>query len=185
MFPEGLRMTFPAKFAFIRPIWFVAVLGVAFAVPIATMTVSVEIMAVGAIMSVWLVLLPLAWAYGIYTASRVARPDSGPGRDFVFYLAGLGIVLLPVIFVGSITLRNFADGPMTVVGLVWFANLGCVIASLWLASAALVTFEKGEPKPPFHKVAGTFLLMVYWVIGVWVMQGRLKALRHQLAAAPE
>jgi|TARA_R100000149_G_scaffold25276_3_gene9545 hypothetical protein len=38
---------------------------------------------------------------------------------------------------------------------------------------------------PFHKVAGTFLLMVYWVIGVWVMQGRLKALRHKLEAAPE
>jgi len=27
--------------------------------------------------------------------------------------------------------------------------------------------------------------MVYWVIGVWVMQGRLKALRHKLEAAPE
>lgn len=178
-------MTFPAKLAFIRPIWFVAVLVVAFAVPIATMTLSVEIMAVGAIMSVWLALLPLAWVYGVYTASRLARPDSGPGRDFVFYLAGLGIVLLPLIFAGSIALGNFADGPMTAVGLVWFATLGCLIVSLWLASAALVAFEEGEPKPPFHKVAGTFLLMVYWPIGAWVMQGRLKALRHQLEASPE
>lgn len=175
-------MTFPAKFAFIHPIWFVAILGVAFAVPIATMTVSVEIMAVGAIMSMWLALLPLAWIYGIYTASRLARPDSGPGRDFVFYLAGLGIVLLPVIFVGSIALGNFADGPMTVVGLVWFATFGCLIASLWLASAALVAFEEGV-SAPFHKVVGACLLMVYWVIGVWVMQGRLKALRHKLVAA--
>jgi len=179
-------MTFPAEFAFIRPIWFVAVLGVAFfAVPIATMTVSVEIMAVGAIMSVWLALLPLAWIYGIYTASRLARPDSGPGRDFVFYLAGLGIVLLPVIFVGSIALGNFADGPMTVVGLLWFATFVCLIASLWLASAALVASEEDEPKPPFLKVVGTFLLMAYWIIGVWVMQGRLKALRQELAGAPE
>ncbi len=178
-------MTFPAKFAFIRPVWFVAIMGVAFAMPIATMTVSVEIMAIGAIMSMWLALLPLAWIYGIYTASRLTRPNSGPGRDFVFYLAGLGIVLLPVIFVGNIALGNFADGPMTVVGLVWFATFGCLIASLWLASAALVAFEKGEPKPPFQKVAGTFLLMVYWIIGVWVMQGRLNALRHQLTVAPE
>jgi hypothetical protein len=178
-------MTFPAKLAFIRPIWFVAILVVAFAVPIATMTVSVEIMAIGAIMSMWLALLPLAWIYGIYTASRLARPDSGPGRDFVFYLAGLGIVLLPVIFVGTITLGNFADGPMTVVGLLWFATFGCLVASMWLASAALVAFEEGVSGTPFYKVAGTFLLMVYWVIGVWVMQDRLKALRHKLEAAPE
>lgn len=185
MFAEGLRMTFSANFAFIRPIWFVAVLGVAFAVPIVTMTASVEIMAVGAITSVWLVLLPLAWIYGIYTASRLARPDSGPGRDFVFYLSGLGIVLLPLILVGIIAFGNFADGPMTVFGLVWFATFGCVTASLWLASAALVDFEEGVSGAPFHKVVGTFLLMVYWIIGVWVMQGRLKALRHKLEAAAE
>ncbi len=175
-------MTFPAKLAFIRPIWLVAVLGVAFAVPIATMTVSVEVMAVGAIMSMWMALLPLAWIYGIYAASRLARPDRRPGRDFVFYLSGLGIVLTPVTFLSSIALGSIGEASMMVAGLVWFATFVCLVISLWLASAALVAFEEDEAKPPFHKVVGTFLLMVYWVIGVWVMQGRLKALRHKLVA---
>jgi len=183
MFPESLRMTFPAKFAFIHPIWFVAVLVVAFAVPIATFNASAEVQIMGALMSIWAVLLPLAWAYGIYAVSRRLTDTGRADRDWIFYVAGLGVLILPPVTIASDAMGSIGAVPAAVAGYLGFAVVGSYFVSLWLASAALVAFEEDEPKPPFHKVVGTFLLMVYWVIGVWVMQGRLKALRNKLEAA--
>lgn len=178
-------MTFPAKFAFIHPLWFMVALIVVFAVPVVMMDASVEVLMIGALMSTWAILLPLAWAFGIYTASTHLTGSGSAVRDWIFYAAGLGVLILPPVTIASDALGSAGTVPAAVAGYLGFAVVGSYFVSLWLGSAALVAFEEDEAKPPFHKVVGTFLLMFYWPIGAWVMQGRLKALRHKLAAAPE
>lgn len=176
-------MTYPSNLAFIRPIWFLVALIVAFAMPVVMMNASLEMLMIGALMSTWAIMLPLAWAFGIYTASTHLTDSGSAVRDWIFYVAGLGVLILPPVTIASDALGSAGTVPGAVAGYLGFAAAGSYFVSLWLGSAALVAFEEGEPKPPFHKVAGTFLLMFYWVIGVWVMQGRLKALRHKLEAA--
>ncbi|MBU2167131.1 MAG: hypothetical protein KKF88_04770 [Alphaproteobacteria bacterium] len=177
-------MTFPAKLAFIQPLWFLVALVPAFAVPVVMIDASVEVLMIGALISTWAILLPLGWACGIYAASRHLAANGSAGRTWIFYVAGIGVLILPPVIIASDAMGSIGAVPAAVAGYLGFAVVGSYFVCLWLGSAALVAFEEGEPKPPFHKVAGTFFLMVYWVIGVWVMQGRLKALRHKLEAAP-
>ena len=177
-------MTFPAKLAFIHPLWFMVATIVAFAMPVVMMNASIEVLMIGALMSTWAILLPLAWAFGIYTASTHLTGSGSAVRDWIFYVAGLGVLILPPVMIASDAMGSIGAVPAAVAGCLGFVAAGSYFVSLWLGSAALVAFKEDEAKPPFHKVVGTFLLMFYWVIGVWVMQGRLKALRHKLEAAP-
>ena len=176
-------MTFPMKFAFIHPIWFVVLGLVAFVAPVFTMNADIGAMVAMAFMTVWVLLLPLGWAHGIYRGSRSALARVGPvgaSRDWVFWIAEIGVVCIPILALSS----NVLDGgAMENVFAVITVGLATVyFASLWLASAALVASEDRKPKVAAHRVVGTFLLMVYWMIGAWVMQRRLRTMRDTIAA---
>lgn len=178
-------MTFGTKLAFIHPILFLVLAVVAFVAPLVTMNADTVVMVAMAFMTIWVLLLPLGWAYGIYRGSRSALAKTGAGgaaRDWVFCMAGIGVVCTPLLGLA----RNLVEGSGGALGdlfdLAAVAVLASYFASLWLASASLVAFEDGTSKIAIHKAVGTFLLMVYWMIGAWVMQRRLKALREALPA---
>ena len=101
----------------------------------------------------------------------------GASREWIFYVAEIGVICIPAFAIGS-NAANGSGGVLEgVFGIVTFALVLSYFASLWLASAALVASEHGMPKIAVHKAVGTFLLMVYWMIGAWVLGRRLKALR--------
>ncbi len=95
-------------------------------------------------------------------------------------IAEAGVVCLPILGLGSILVDGSGRAAGGVFGLFMFVLIASYFTSLWLASAALVAFEDGMPKIASHKVVGTFLLMVYWMIGAWVMQLRLKTMRDAI-----
>lgn len=176
-------MTFPTKLAFIHPIWFLVLTVVAFVAPLFDMNADSGVIIARALMTVWLLLLPLGWAYGIYLGSRAALARIGAvsaGRDWVFQVAGIGLVGFPILGFAGILVEAYGGVQEGFFGLVMFVVIASYFASLWLASAALVAFEDGTPKIASHKVVGTFLLMAYWIIGAWVMHGRLKRLREAI-----
>ena len=176
-------MTFPTKLAFIHPIWFLVITAVAFVAPAFTMNADTGVMVAIAFLTVWALLLPLGWAHGIYRGSRSALAKTGAvgaSRDWVFYIAEIGVICVPILGLGSNLVEGSSGAMEGVFGLVGFALVASYFASLWLSSAALVAFEDRTPKVAIHKVVGTFLLMVYWMIGAWVMQRRLKALREAI-----
>ncbi len=176
-------MTFPTKLAFIHPIWFLVLMVVVFVAPVFTMNAGSGAIVGVAFMTLWASLLPLGWAHGIYRGSRsvlAAKGAAGPSRDWVFYIAEIGCLSFPVLGLGSYIVEGFGGVLEGVLSLALLALVPSYFVSLWLASAALVASEGGTPKIAAHKVVGTFLLMVYWVIGAWVMQRRLKALRNSI-----
>ena len=176
-------MTFPTKLAFIHPFWFVLLTVVAFVAPIFTMSADTGAMVAMAFMTVWVVLVPLGWAHGIYRGSRSALAKSGavgPSRDWVFYTAEAGVGCFPLLGLGTNLVKGSGRALESGFGVVIFAVVASYFASLWLASAALVASEDRTPKIETHKVVGTFLLMVYWMIGAWVMQPRLKTMREAI-----
>ncbi|WP_332656988.1 hypothetical protein [Brevundimonas sp.] len=176
-------MTFPTKFAFIHPIWFVLLGLIALIAPVFTMSADIGAMVAMAFMTVWVLLLPLGWAHGIYRGSRSALAMIGPvgtSRDWVFWVAEVGVVCVPILALSS----NVLDGGTTerVFAVVTVALAALYFVSLWLASAALVASEDRTPKVAAHRVVGTFLLMVYWMIGAWAMRRRLRTMRGTIAA---
>lgn len=176
-------MTLPTKLAFIHPIWFAVLTVVAFVGPAFTMNADIGVMVAMAFMTVWALLLPLGWAHGIYRGSRTALAMNsavGRSRDWVFYLAEVGAICVPILAMGSNAVQGSGGALEGVFVVIMFAYVASYFTSLWLASAALVAYEDGVPKIAFHKVVGTFLLMFYWMIGAWVMQRRLKALREAI-----
>ena len=179
-------MTLPTKLAFIHPIWFLGLTVVAFVAPLFTMNADTGVMTAMALVTGSAVLLPLGWAYGIYVGSRAALAGTGAvgaGRDWVFYIAGIGVVCLPILGIAGLIVESPGEVQEGYLVPVMFAVIASYFASLWLASAALVAFDDGTPKAAIHKVVGTFLLMVYWMIGAWVMQGRLKRLREAITVS--
>ena len=173
-------MTLPIKLAFIHPIWFVALAATVFVAPALTLNGGTGTMIAVAMLSVCGLLLPLGWAHGIYRGSRLVLAQTkavGTSRDWIFYIAEIGVICVPVLAFGS----NAAKGSGGVVeglfGFVAFVLIFSYFTSLWLASTALVASEEGTPKVAAHKAVGTFLLMVYWMIGAWVLSSRLKVLR--------
>lgn len=175
-------MRFPTKLAFIHPIWFVALVVIAFIAPVSMMSEGPDAMVATAALTLWLSLFPLGWAHGIYRGSRSALAKTGAvgaSHDWVFYIAEVGVVCVPI--VGLATFLDGSGGAIRALfGVVMFAQIVSYFAAFWLASAALVASENGTPKIAVHKVVGTFLLMFYWIIGAWVMQRRLKALRDTI-----
>lgn len=176
-------MTFPTKLAFIHPIWFLVITVIAFVAPLFTLNADSGAMVAIAILTVWVLLLPLGWAHGIYRGARSALAKTGAvgaSRDWVFYVAEIGLICVPILGLGSNLAEGSGGAMESVFGLIGFAVVMGYFASLWLSSSALVAFEDRTPKVAIHKVVGTFLLMVYWMIGAWVMQRRLKTMREAI-----
>ena len=176
-------MTFPTKLAFIHPIWFLVLTVVVFVAPALTINAKIEVIVTLAFMSVWAVLLPLGWAHGIYRASRSALAKTGAvgaGREWVFFIAEISAVCFPILGLGSNLVDGSGGALEGAIGLAMLPLVASYFSSLWLASAALVAFEDGTPKIASHKVVGTFLLMIYWMLGAWVMQRRLKVMRDAI-----
>ncbi len=180
---NDLGMTIPTKLAFIHPIWFAALAVVAFGAPVFTMNADESAMAAVAVMTIWMLLIPLGWAHGIYRAARTALANTrtvGANRDWVFYVAEIGVVLAPILLLATDPLESSGGYMEGVFSVVTFVLVASYFASLWLASAALVASEEGTPRIEWHKAVGTFLLMTYWMFGAWLMQRRLKALRKAI-----
>ncbi len=124
-------------------------------------------------------LLTLLWAHGIYDRAKSSWPgDLGVlwvSRLFIateLGLAGLAAIMLSVGFerLGSV----FGGAPPLIV----IPYFGC----FWLSAAALARAE-GRGKAASSATLGTFLLIVYWVIGVWFLQPRLRRLDEVVTAA--
>ena len=117
-------------------------------------------------------LLTLLWAHGVYDRAKLSAPDSSGGRGasrlFIateMGAAGLAAIMLMVGFegVGSVF------GSLTpLIALPYFV-------CLWLAATAL-SHAEARGKAASGATLGTFLLIVYWVIGVWFVRSRLKRL---------
>ncbi|RZJ05904.1 MAG: hypothetical protein EON89_01855 [Brevundimonas sp.] len=108
-------------------------------------------------------LLTLLWAHGVYDRAR----SSDPGDSQVHWISrlfiateagfvGLAAIMLTVGFEG---LGSVFGGVPALVVIPYFV-------CLWLAAAALSRAEGGG-KAASGATLGTFLFMVYWVIGVW------------------
>ncbi len=176
-------MSLPTKLAFLHPIWFVALAATAFiATALKTNSGTGPMIAV-ALLSVCGLLLPLGWAHGIYKGSRLVLAQTktvGTNRDWIFYLVEIGVICVPVLALASNAVKGSGGVLEGAVGFVAFALIFSYFTSLWLASTALLALEEGTPNFAAHKAVGTFLLMVYWMIGAWVLSRRLKVLRAAL-----
>ena len=116
----------------------------------------------------------LGWTYSIYRVARdVSAKNSferGPDRAWVFGLAAVAILVLPM---SLVDLPPVLDGLRNLVGGVGALSFFC---SDWLAATALVTAEGHPVKYPTNRAVGAFLLFVYAVIGAWFIRPRVFAL---------
>ena len=116
----------------------------------------------------------LGWTYSIYRVARdVSAKNSferGPDRAWVFGLAAVAILVLPM---SLVDLPPVLDGLRNLVGGVGALSF---FASYWLAAAALVTAEGHPVKYPTNRAVGAFLLIAYAVFGAWFIRPRVRAL---------
>ncbi|GAA0651531.1 hypothetical protein [Brevundimonas lenta] len=131
-------------------------------------------------------LLPLAWVHGVFRAAHLAMREEGTSRlsDWTFWLAGAGCALAvlasPAIMMSDeATLEAIGYWP----NLVGMGVAAAYVASFWTAATTLVRFE-GRTGQSDGKVAGTFVLLLYWIIGAWLLRPRLMKLKAALTAAP-
>ncbi len=129
--------------------------------------------------SLW-VLLTLgcqsAWAFDLYRVTgRSAKSSAAP---FWGPLVGLASLLTVTgIFIAAPVSPRTIGGLSTVGLLIGFALAFLFAASLWKAASSLVETEQGH-EIARHTVVGTFLLVLYLPLGVWLLHKRVKRLRR-------
>lgn len=129
--------------------------------------------------TVAIVLLSLLWAHGIYDRShRLAENVSqAPWHRQLFVWTEIVLLVVGVLVLGF-NARNVQSATGGLPALIVFPYFVC----LWLAAAALVRAEgRGQAAP--GATFGTFLLIVYWVIGVWFIHPRLARLDKVASSA--
>jgi hypothetical protein len=171
-------MKFPDRFALLHTLWFLAVLVAVFvATPLlAARPTGILVGLIVAISSAG-VFLPLLWAHGIYNLA--AQTGGGRFGRLAFPVVELAIVVGAILAFGS---GN--DGPTGVLGAFIFLPVLGYFFCLWLAAAALVRSESSERKSALAPTLGTFVLMIYWMIGAWFIRPRVKRLTERLEADP-
>lgn len=162
------------RIALLHPAWWLLATLLMFLGQLATVSVTppdIILAGVCVLGTMWFV---LGWTYSIYRVARdVSTKNSielGPDRAWVFGLAAVAILVLPIALVD---LPPVLDGLRDLVGGVGVLSF---FASYWLAAAALVTAEGHPVKYPTNRAVGAFLLIVYAVIGAWFIRPRVLAL---------
>jgi hypothetical protein len=124
--------------------------------------------------------LVLLWHYSIYRAAS-DRSDDFIGhkgrRGFWFALCALGLGS----FLASFPVFTaIAPGEAYYQALATANSLAMVIGciayfiAVWAAANALTRFDERKGKVELHKTLGTFLLEIYFPIGVWFIHPRIK-----------
>lgn len=126
----------------------------------------------------------LLWHYSLYrAASDRNAPNVGHRgrRAFLFVLASVALCIFlatqaTLAYSDEATFQQFQAVLATslIVG-----NLS-YFASVWAAANALTRFGDQVKSTEFHKTLGTFILVLYLPIGIWVIYPRIK----RLLAAP-
>lgn len=162
------------RMAVLHPAWLVLATLLAFVGQLSVMSFSPSGIILAASCSLLMMWFVLGWTFGIY---RVARDVSqrrgierGPDRAWVFGLAAIAFLVLPTALTD---LPPVLDGLRDLLGSVGVLSL---FASFWLAAAALVTAEGHPVRYPTNRAVGTFLLVVYCIIGAWFLRPRILAL---------
>lgn len=135
--------------------------------------------------------LPLAllWHYSIYRAAsdRSAEFVGHSGRRaFLFALCALGFVVFLATFPAThgTPPNDHMYGPLLTLNSVAMV-VGCLayFASIWAASNALTRYETKSKDTEIHKTLGTCLLELYFPLGVWFIQPRVKRMMDATALA--
>ena len=171
-------MRFPDRIALLHPLWFLAVLVVVFvATPLVAVRPTGFLVGLVVAISSAGVFLPLLWAHGIYNVAT----RTGGGR---FGRLAFPVVELAIVAGVILAFVSGNEGPTGVLGAFIFLPVVGYFICLWLASAALVRSESSERKSTLAPTLGTFVLMIYWMIGAWFIRPRIKRLAERLEADP-
>jgi hypothetical protein len=131
-------------------------------------------------------LIPLLWMLGLYRIAGLAVRDvtrASNGHDWIFWLTGAAQLAAAAIFMidGETILATMHLPPVVYLPVsVWVIGL---IAAMGLAAFNLSAFDRGEA-PSAGAVAGTFALLWFWPIGVWVLRPVVRRLRLALDHTP-
>jgi hypothetical protein len=171
--PAKVSATWPRRMAQLHPAWLLLVTLLAFAGQMASVSATPQIIILASVCVLGAMSFLLGWTYAIYRVARDVSAknniEQGPNRSWVFRLAAVAILVLPI---GLLDLPPVLAGLRDLVG-------GVVVlpffASYWLAAGALVTAEGHPVRYPTNKAVGTFLLVFYSFIGAWYLRPRIRA----------
>ena len=162
------------RMALLHPAWWLLATLLMFLGQFAAVSVTPPDMILAGVCVLGTMWFVLGWTYSIYWVTRDHSAkngiERGPDRAWVFGLAAVAILVLPIALVD---LPPVLDALRDLVGGVGVLSF---FASYWLAAAALVTAEGHPVKYPTNKAVGAFLLIAYAVIGAWFIRPRILAL---------
>jgi hypothetical protein len=123
-----------------------------------------------AIMTI-LMTLVLAWHYSIYRAAS-DRSEAFVGhrgrRGFLFAICAVATaIFLAASVVGTTSLSAVISVVMSIACFSYFA-------AIWAAANALTRFDEQKKSVETHKTLGSFILQLYFFIGVWFIYPRIK-----------
>jgi|GEM_PF-5528296 len=149
----------------LHPAWSLLALLVLFWVPVLAAPELRYVVAIGLALQI----IPLLWAHGIHDrASQYAPSPRAVAGDrlFVGTEIAFAVVALLAALTPAATFQTPVGNPLALIVVLYFV-------SFWFAATALT---QAETRTGFDARAGTFLLLVYWCFGTWVLRKRLRAL---------
>lgn len=137
-----------------------------------------------AVMAILMVPL-LAWHYSIYRAAS-DRSEAFVGhrgrRGFLFALCA-GAMAIFLLTIPLQTAQQIYPLLSTVTGFAMFIASLSYFAAIWAAANALTRFDEQKKSVETHKTLGSFVLQLYFFIGIWFIYPRIK--RMLATPAPE
>ncbi|MGD0428387.1 MAG: hypothetical protein ABSC10_16885 [Candidatus Acidiferrales bacterium] len=128
-------------------------------------------------MVVWCFLVWL-WALGSFLAS-VVPPGRALKKRFFLFTIVCSAIYMPV----SIAVFQSIDRMLFIVTIpLHLFGVFCMFCNLYFVAEGLETAETGE-RPSFLDLLGTFLLLIFGIIGVWFIQPRVNRLYAEKQAA--
>ncbi|MFN3668175.1 MAG: hypothetical protein ACK4VY_02630 [Brevundimonas sp.] len=169
--------------ALLHPAWLLLLTALMCLGSFAKSTASARLVIPMALISIIAVWILLGWLFGIYRVSRESSArrqiEHGRDRSWVFALPAVIPMTLPAQF---LTLPPVLEGVSEMLeGIAALSFFG----ALWLAAAALVTAEGHPVRYPTNRAVGTFLLLIYWIVGAWFVRPRVFALLQEPEAHPQ
>ena len=170
-------ISFRDKLTRLHPAWSLAL--VFLSVCTALIAVGTDTFVVHMASTLLIVLLSLLWAHGIYERANSSTDAANRSRWHHMLFIGTEVALavagLLILVVGPLNIQAATGGLPALIVIPYFVGL-------WLAASALANTE-GQSQAAPGATFGTFLLIVYWVIGVWFIQPRIKRLNRETNSA--
>ena len=113
------------------------------------------------------IIVTIGWSWALYVEARRARLESPRPVPTAVRLTLIGAATIAVLLI--VAFQRAPDVRSVGILLMIIATF----ASFWLAADALVRFELGEGAR-WHHVIGTFLLIVYLFVGIWLLTPRVR-----------